>query len=120
MEPKRVLIVDDEEALANALGRFIAARGFDVAVALTGAEALARLAADGCDAVFLDNGLPDRIGLSLIPEIRKGSDAVIIMMTGYAAREEETDARLLGASAFLQKPFDFDVVAKLLDALPRR
>ena len=117
---KRVLIIDDEAPLANSLARFLAARGFAVAVALTGSDAVACLEAGRYDAVLLDNNLPDRIGLTLIPEIAKRSQAAIIMMSGYSAMEEETDARVLGASAFLQKPFEFETVAKLLEAPPRR
>ncbi|MGH9165079.1 MAG: response regulator, partial [Acidimicrobiales bacterium] len=69
-----VLVVDDEPAITRALTAALGARGYRVLTAVTGHEALARVATDGPAVVILDLGLPDLDGLEVCRRIRQWSD----------------------------------------------
>ncbi len=101
----RVLLVDDELSFSQALAKVLARRGFAVATAASGDEALARLAARSCDVVLLDVKMPDRDGLSVLADIRAMPDPpAVIMLTGHLSRQEEEAGLSGGAFAYLLKP----------------
>ena len=81
----RVLIVEDEPALLRALRINLRARGYAVATATAGREALAEARRHPPDAVLLDLGLPDLDGGSVIRELRGWSRAPVIVLSGRAA-----------------------------------
>ena len=97
-----VLLVEDEDAIADPLAEGLRREGFTVTRAATGAEALA--ASEG-DVVLLDLRLPDIDGLDVCRKIRERSDVPIIVVT---ARGEEADRVVgleLGADDYVVKPF---------------
>lgn len=112
-----VLIVEDEDAIAEPLAEGLRREGFDVTRAATGTEALA---ATGYDLVLLDLRLPDIDGFEVCRRIRAGSDVPVIMVT---ARGEEVDRVVgleLGADDYLVKPFGFRELLARIRAVTRR
>src|SRR5580658_6207856 len=80
----RVLIVEDEPSLLRALQINLRARGYDVATATAGGEALAEARRQAPDAVLLDLGLPDVNGTEVIRALRSWSGAPVIVLSGRA------------------------------------
>ena len=86
----RVLLVEDDEPVAESLRRGLTRYGFEVDWVTTGAAALAHK--DPCDVVLLDLGLPDTDGLDVCKVLRERGDVPIIVIS---ARSDETD-RVVG------------------------
>ena len=117
----RVLIVEDDEAMATALRDGFSFEGYEVSVARDGAAGL-KMAIEGSpDVVILDVMLPKMSGLDVCKEIRRtGSSVPIIMLT---ARGQEIDKVLglkLGADDYVTKPFGFMELMARVEALLRR
>jgi two-component system response regulator RegX3 len=113
----RVLIVEDEDAIAEPLAEGLEREGYEVRRAATGAEALA---ADEVDVVLLDLRLPDVDGYTVCRELRSRSDVPIIILS---ARGEEVDRIVgleLGADDYLVKPFGFRELLARMRAVTRR
>jgi DNA-binding response OmpR family regulator len=102
---KTILVVDDEPQIVRLVRDYLERAGFRVQVAGGGKPALTLIRTEKPDMVILDLGLPDLDGLDVTREIRKISNAPIIMLT---ARSEETDKLVgleLGADDYVTKPF---------------
>lgn len=110
-----VLVVEDDQLNQDVLKRFLAARGFAVACAASAEDAIVLLGGREFDAILLDNVLPGMTGLQALGDILSRSAAPVLVMTGHADEELKKDALLLGARAFLYKPFDFDLLARMLE-----
>ena len=113
----RVLIVEDEDAIAEPLAEGLRREGFDVARAANGADALAAAPAD---IVLLDLRLPDLDGLDVCRQLRARSDVPIIVVT---ARGEESDRVVgleLGADDYVVKPFGLRELIARIRAVTRR
>ena len=113
----RVLIVEDEESIAEPLCARLRREGLDVTWVATAAEALA---AAEHDLVLLDLRLPDRDGYEVCRELRGRSDVPIIVIS---ARDEEIDRVVgleLGADDYLVKPFGFRELLARINAVTRR
>lgn len=100
-----VLVVDDEPAMTTALGAALAARGYRVLSAATGAAALTLLARDHPSVVVLDLGLPDVDGISLCRRIRKSSEVPILVLSADGADDRKARALDEGADDYVTKPF---------------
>lgn len=100
----RLLLVDDEPQIVRALTPALAAAGYAVESAATGQDALARMAAEPCDVVILDLGLPDLDGKQVIARVREWSDAPIIVLSARDLESEKIAALDLGADDFVNKP----------------
>jgi two-component system, OmpR family, response regulator RegX3 len=113
----RLLIVEDEDAIAEPLAEGLRREGFDVQRAATGAEALA---AAPVDLVLLDLRLPDIDGLDVCRALRERSGVPIIVVT---ARGEEADRVVgleLGADDYVVKPFGLRELIARIRAVTRR
>jgi two-component system response regulator RegX3 len=113
----RVLLVEDEEAIAEPLAEGLRREGFAVTVAGTAADALA---ADEADVVLLDLRLPDADGLDVCRALRSRSAVPIIVVT---ARGEEADRVVgleLGADDYVVKPFGIRELIARIRAVTRR
>jgi two-component system response regulator RegX3 len=113
----RVLLVEDDDAIAEPLTSGLGRHGFQVSRARTGAEALA---AAPHDVVLLDLGLPDMDGIDICRRLRASSTVPIIVVT---ARSEEVDRVLgleLGADDYVVKPFGFRELVARIRAVTRR
>src|SRR5271170_5991005 len=116
----RVLIVEDEPALLRALRINLRARGYDVATASTGREALAGARRHPPDVVLLDLGLPDTDGGEVIRELRGWSKAPVIVLSGRAGSGDKIGALDAGADDYVTKPFDMEELLARLRAALRR
>ncbi len=113
----RVLLIEDDNTIAEPLAEGLGRYGFAVDRVGTGASALA---ADPADMVLLDLGLPDMDGIDVCRALRDRSDVPIIMIT---ARADETDRVVgleLGADDYLSKPFGLRELVARIRAVTRR
>ncbi len=102
-----VLIVDDQEDLRFSLAKIVKKQGYRVTTAANGADALDMLHSAIVDLVFLDIGLPDVSGISLIGKIKEISDDIdIVMLTGINEAKTAVQALRAGAVDYIVKPFD--------------
>jgi two-component system response regulator MprA len=119
--PMRILVVDDDRSLRDALRRALILAGYDVATAENGQEALTRIAAEEPDAVVLDLGLPGVDGLEVCRRVRAtGSRVPILMLTARDAVADRIEGLDAGADDYLVKPFDLGELQARLRALLRR
>jgi two-component system, OmpR family, response regulator MprA len=117
----RVLIVDDDRSLREALRRTLALGGFETVSAGSGEEALAQVADASPDALVLDVGLPDLDGLEVCRRLREAGNRVpVLMLTARDAIEDRIDGLDAGADDYLVKPFDVGELKARLRALLRR
>ncbi len=118
---ERVLIIDDDTALAGLVVEYLKPLGFDVAVAGTAQDGLARLAREPFAAVLLDVMLPDTDGFEVCRRIRAGSDVPVLMLTARGQDEDRIVGLELGADDYLPKPFNpRELLARLRAVLRRR
>ena len=117
----KILVVDDDRALRDALRRALSLAGYDVDVAEGGQQGLTRVAAGRPDAIVLDIGMPDVDGLEVCRRLRRAGDRVpILMLTARDAIEDRIDGLDAGADDYLVKPFDVGELKARLRALLRR
>jgi two-component system, OmpR family, response regulator MprA len=117
----RVLIIDDDRALRDALRRALGLAGYDVDTAVDGEDGLARIADQPPDAVVLDIGMPRVDGLEVCRRLRAAGDRVpVLMLTARDAVEDRIDGLDAGADDYLVKPFDVGELKARLRALLRR
>lgn len=104
-----ILVADDEEALRVFLARALTLRGHQVATAMDGAEALARLSADKFDLLLSDIMMPVMDGITLALNAARDHPALpIIMMTGYVAEKERARDLEGLVHTIVSKPFSMD------------
>ena len=121
MEAVRVLIVDDDRALRDALRRALVLGGYETVQAASGEGALAEVAAAAPDAIVLDIGLPDIDGLEVCRRLRgSGNRVPVLLLTARDAVEDRIDGLDAGADDYLVKPFDVGELQARLRALLRR
>jgi two-component system response regulator RegX3 len=117
----RVLVVEDEESFSDALSYMLRREGFEVAVAVTGPDALSEFDRSGADLVLLDLMLPGLSGTEVCRTLRQRSNVPVIMLT---ARDSEIDKVVgleLGADDYVTKPFSSrELVARIRAVLRRR
>ena len=117
----RVLVVDDEPAVRNALERALSLEGYGVELAADGAEALAAIDAAEPDAVVLDVLMPGLDGLEACRRLRRAGSAVpVLMLTAREAVEDRIAGLDAGADDYLVKPFALEELFARLRALLRR
>ncbi|MFT6692724.1 MAG: two-component system response regulator BaeR, partial [Colwellia sp.] len=115
-----ILIVEDEEKLANILAEYLALGNHQTTILLDGLNVIDTVKEQNVDLILLDLMLPGKDGLTLCRELREFSDIAIIMMT---AKVEEIDRLLgleLGADDYICKPYSPREVVARVKALLRR
>lgn len=116
--PAKVLVVDDDAAIRRLLRTTLIRAEYAVVEAEDAKSALRQAAAEHPSAVLLDLGLPDRDGLTIIPQLRAHGDIVILVVSARDAVDEKVTALDLGADDFVTKPFDTEeLLARLRVAL---
>ena len=116
----RILVVDDDRALARALAINLSARAYDVDLALTGAQALNLAAKRIPDAVLLDLGLPDMDGIDVLHGLRGWTRVPVLVLSSRAEQAEKVAALDAGADDYVTKPFGMDELLARLRAAVRR
>jgi two-component system response regulator MprA len=120
-EPARLLVVDDEPALREALQSSLEFEGYKVVTADDGLEALEALAADTYDAVLLDVMMPRLDGLTACRRLRAGGNHIpVLMLTARDAVGDRVSGLDAGADDYLVKPFELDELLARVRALLRR
>ncbi len=121
MEPMRILVVDDEPAVREAIERALRLDGYDVELAGDGEQALNAVEARAPDAVVLDILMPRVDGLQVCRRLRGTGDRVpILMLTARDAIGDRVGGLDAGADDYLVKPFALDELLARLRALLRR
>jgi DNA-binding response OmpR family regulator len=117
----RLLVVEDERALADALATGLRADGFAVDLAHDGASGLEQALATPYAAIVLDIMLPGVSGYEVLRRLRAGRQwAPVLMLTAKDGEYDEADALDLGADDYLTKPFSYVVLVARLRAIIRR
>jgi DNA-binding response OmpR family regulator len=117
----RILIVEDDELVADALKRGLAEAGFAVDRVASAEQAEAALATEEFDLALVDIGLPKVDGLTLLRKLRRaGRDLPVLILTARDGLADRVDALDLGADDYLTKPFELPEVAARCRALIRR
>jgi two-component system KDP operon response regulator KdpE len=107
----RILVVDDEPEIVDAVRRNLAGHGYDVSAAGTGAAALVALAQRPVDVVLLDLGLPDMDGLDVLRRVRAHGATPVVVLSARQGEADKVEALTLGADDYLAKPFGMDELA---------
>jgi two-component system KDP operon response regulator KdpE len=116
----RVLLVDDEASIQRAVGPLLKARGYELDIAGTGAEALRAFADRPPDLIILDLGLPDMEGTEVCRRIRAESAVPIVVLSARGAESDKVNALDLGADDYVTKPFGpEELLARIRVALRR-
>jgi len=117
----RILVVDDEASLRDALGRILTAEGYEVRQAGDGREALGILGDSPFDFVLCDLRMPVMGGLELLREITaRGIPGTVIMMSAFGTVETAVEAMKLGAYDYVSKPFMSDEILLTLKKAAER
>jgi DNA-binding response OmpR family regulator len=118
---ERILLVDDEPAIVDAVGYALRSEGYEVETSKDGERALSQALDDGFDLVVLDLRLPGLSGIEVCRRLRERSDVPILMLT---ARDAEVDRVLgleSGADDYVTKPFSMaELVSRVRSILRRR
>jgi two-component system KDP operon response regulator KdpE len=116
----RILLVDDEVPIQRSLAPLLRARGYEVDIAATGADALRLFAAHPPDVIVLDLGLPDLEGIEVCRRVRLESATPIVVLTARGGEHDKVSALDLGADDYVTKPFSpEELLARIRVALRR-
>jgi two-component system, OmpR family, response regulator MprA len=117
----RVLVIDDDRAVRDALRRALVLGGYDVQIAENGLAGMQRVGETRPDVIVLDVLMPDLDGLELCRRLRSlGDRTPILMLTARDAIEDRIDGLDAGADDYLVKPFDVGELTARVRALLRR
>jgi two-component system response regulator VicR len=117
---KRILIVEDDAALARVLADNLRFSGFEVETVDDGAEVIGKMRAFAPDLVLLDVMLPGPDGFELCGLVRQGGRTPVIMMTARDQKRDKLRGLELGADDYVTKPFDFEELQARIRAVLRR
>lgn len=116
----RVLVVDDERAIRRFLRASLSTHDCTILEAVDGAEALAAVASQRPDVVFLDLGLPDMEGIEVLRRLREWSTAPVIVLSVRDQEKDKIEALDAGADDYLTKPFGIgELMARMRGVLRR-
>ena len=116
----RVLVVEDDEEIAQVLQRSLRMEGYEVRLAFDGEAALDAASAFNPDLVILDLGLPKLDGMEVAKRLRAADDVPILMLTARDALEARVEGLDSGADDYLVKPFERQELLARMRALLRR
>jgi CheY-like chemotaxis protein len=114
---KEILFIDDENMTLKVGSMLLRAMGYKVTPVLSGYDGLKLLKAHKFDIVLLDLMMPEIYGLDVLRQIRENKDLdglPVIIQTGVMNPEELNEARALGATNIITKPYDRDVLKEVL------
>ena len=120
MEPKRILLVDDETQITRVLKRSLAAHRYDVRAAADGESALDLFSDWSPDLVITDLSMPEMSGIELCRELRKISQVPIIVLSVKGEEKTKVEALDAGADDYVIKPFGIDELLARIRATLRR
>lgn len=118
---KKILVVDDEEAICNMLKKFLTQKGYEAIIALSGEEAIGKVKEEKPHIVLLDIRMPKMDGIETLKKIRELDKEVgIVMITAVKDDDVGRKCLQLGAYDYITKPLSLDylegvLLVKLLD-----
>ena len=116
----RVLVVEDEDSFSDALSYMLRKEGFEVAVSVTGDDALDEFDRGGADLVLLDLMLPGLSGTEVCRQLRQRSNVPVIMLTAKDSEVDKVVGLELGADDYVTKPFSSRELVARIRAVLRR
>jgi two-component system, OmpR family, alkaline phosphatase synthesis response regulator PhoP len=117
----RVLVVEDEEAIAAGLVLNMEAKGYTVSLARDGAEALRRATSEPWDLILLDVRLPEIDGFTVCQRLRASGDTTpILILTARSQPDDRVYGLKIGADDYLVKPFDLAELMARVEGMLRR
>jgi DNA-binding response OmpR family regulator len=117
---KRLLVVEDDAALARVLCDNLSFAGFQVEWAPDGASAVRSVRAATPDLILLDIMLPDRSGFDLCGVLRRGTRTPLVMLTARGQKADKVRGLELGADDYVTKPFHIEELLARIQAVLRR
>jgi DNA-binding response OmpR family regulator len=114
---KNILLVEDEEMLVNVLATVLEDEGYKVSKSTSAEEALSTVTEFKPDLIISDVRLPQKDGFAMLKELRKDttiSAVPFICLTALDDMQTQQRAKILGAAAYMTKPFDVDDLVKLV------
>jgi two-component system, OmpR family, KDP operon response regulator KdpE len=120
MSNGRILVVDDDPQIRRAMRTTLTARGYEVADARNGEEALEELRSAAYDLVLLDMNMPGMGGIETCRLIRSSSEVAIIMLTVSNSEKDKVEALDAGADDYITKPFSTPELLARIRATLRR
>ena len=120
MNGLKVLVIDDDLVLLKLLRKSLAKSGYDVGVAISGAEGLKQMYAQQPDIVVLDVMMPVMDGWEVCKRIRELSDVPIIMLTAKSDEKDKVRGFQLGVDDYVTKPFSFAELTARIGAILQR
>ena len=120
-EPLQVLVIDDDQRLAETIAESLDRRGHACTVATTGKAGAAKIQRGGFDVILTDLRMADVDGLAVVDAARTHlPDAEVFVITGYAEVQSAVEAMKRGASHYLQKPIDLAELRAVVDKSAER
>jgi two-component system, OmpR family, KDP operon response regulator KdpE len=120
MSAGRILVVDDDPQIRRAMRTTLTGRGYEVADARTGEEALEALRSGNYDLVLLDMNMPGMGGIETCRLIRSNSEVAIVMLTVSNSEKDKVEALDAGADDYITKPFSTPELLARIRATLRR
>jgi DNA-binding response OmpR family regulator len=116
--PKRILLVDDDAEIIDAMRYALETKGYKIFIARDGNQGLAMAEREDPDLVILDMMMPKRSGFLVLEKLRRTRETPVrvIMITANEGSRHKAYAQMLGVDDYLRKPFAMD---KLLDTVER-
>jgi len=116
----RILVVDDEPQILGALETTLRGAGYEIETAASGEDALLRAGVQPPDGVILDLVLPGKSGVEVCRELRRSSDAAIVVLSVVGDEADKVAALDAGADDYVTKPFGMEELLARLRAALRR
>lgn len=116
----RVLVADDEKAIRESVADYLMAKGFSVAVACDGREAVEKTKSDLFDLLILDVRMPNVDGLNACKLIREFSLVPILFLSAYGEEDDFLNAYKVGCDDYIVKPFPLSVLVEKCNAMIKR
>ena len=110
---EKVLLVDDEKEFLEIMSERMKARDMEVTTATSAQQALEIIEKESFDAIILDFQMPGMDGMDALKAIKaKKPELQIILLTGYATVEKSVEAMKIGATDFVEKPADLEILSE--------
>ncbi|WP_310600628.1 sigma-54 dependent transcriptional regulator [Desulfobulbus sp.] len=114
---RKILIVDDDNILANSLRKALSKLHYDAVIREGGEEALSFIKSQETDFILLDNKLPDMTGLEVLSHLKELNVKVpVVMMTAYGTEDTAIESMKLGAYDYITKPFDLKELEGIMES----
>jgi len=113
--PPRILLVDDEKEFVQTLSERLQTRNLESSIVYDGEQAIDFVSRNQTDVMVLDLMMPGINGIEVLRRVKKDYPNVeVIILTGHGSEKEKAISEELGAFAYLQKPVDIDILAKVM------